>query len=252
MGIHKKAKKATAAGVAIATGGLSGCGESVVVDPLPPPLTCSSVNEGQTLVATAERVDRALSVLIRHNPNNENQFAAYWRSAEVTDLTGVSVVNVVKAPDGESTALLVTFLLDSDVTSSGSFTLSGVMVGTQGNECTVSRAFSITVDGQNVVVAQLQGAGHDLPLMTREPAQVVVARQNGREIELLAHTRYGGEYEARWSVTGGELVSDVGKRTSWRLPTEAGFYQVRLVVDYGRDGLAVDAMTWEVLDPGAA
>jgi hypothetical protein len=246
MGMQEKAKKATAAGVAIATTGLSGCGESIVVDPLPPPLTCSSVNEGQTLVATAERVDRALSVMIRHNPSNDDQLATHWRSAEVTDLTGVSVVNVVKAPDGESTALLVTFLLDSDITSSGSFTLSGVMVGTQGNECNVTRTFSITVDGQEVIVAQLQGNSHDLPLVTREPAQVVVAQQDGRELELLAHTRYTGEYEARWSVTGGELGNQVGERTSWRLPAEAGLYQVRLVVDYGREGLAVDAMTWEV------
>jgi len=244
MGIQEKAKKATAAGVAIATSGLSGCGESVVVDPLPPPLSCSTVNEGQTLEATAERVDRALTVMIRQVPSQGEW--AYWRSAEVTDPTGVSVVNVVTAPDGNRTGLLVTLLLESDLTASGSFTLSGVMVGPQGNECNVTRTFTITVDGQNVIVAQLQAGRHDLPLLTREPAQVVVAKQEGRELELLAHTRYNGEYEARWSVTGGELDNEVGERTSWRLPAEAGLYQIRLVVDYGWDGLAVDAMTWEV------
>jgi hypothetical protein len=246
MGIQEKAKKATAAGVAIATGGLSGCGESAVVDPPPPPLTCSSVDQGQSLVATAERADRALTVMIRHVPNDAGQGLAYWRSAEVTDPTGVSVVNVVTAPSGETTTVLITLLLDSDQTASGSFTLSGVMVGSRGNECNVTRTFTITVDGQTVIVAQRHSDGHDLPLMTREPAQVVVAKQHGRELELLAHTRYAAEYEARWSVTGGELGSEVGKRTSWRLPADAGFYQVRLVVDYGRDGLAVDAMTWEV------
>jgi hypothetical protein len=244
VAIQRKAKKATAAGVVLATGDLSGCGESIVVDPPPPPLSCSSVDQGQSLGATVQRVDRALTVLIVHVA----EYGEYgrWQSAEVIDPLGVSVVNLVIAPEGNYEALLMTLLLESEATATGAFTFHGVLVGSGGQQCTVNRTFTITVDGENVTIAQRQAGSHDLPLATREPAQIVLAKQVGRDLELLAHTCYKGEYEARWTVTGGNAEPSFGERTSWRLPAEAGLYQARLVVDYGRDGLAVDSMTFEV------
>jgi hypothetical protein len=245
MGIRKKAKKAAAAGVALATGGLSGCGETVVVDPPPPPLECDTVDQGQTLVATAERVDRALSVTVRHVPDGAQNVWATWASAQVTDPENVSVVSVVTAPDGRADELLVTLLLDSDTTSGASFALTGQLWG-GGNPCPVSRTFSVSIDDQNVVVSQQRSAGASLPLAARAGAQIAVLEQNGRDLHLRAETRYRGSFRARWHVTGGETDAEEGESTHWRLPDESGLYQVMLELDYGADGLAVDTLILEV------
>lgn len=246
MGIKRRAKQATAAGVALATGGLSGCGESVVVDPPPPPLACNTVDQGQSLVAAAERVDRAVTLRVRQSPNAPGQSYARWKSADVTDPVAVSVVNVVIGPEGVFEDLLITLLLDSDTTRTASFTLRGVLSGYDGGECQVTRTFTITVDGQSVIVARLEVPSHGLPLPSREPAQIVVTEQEGREVRLLAHTHYDGPRRTRWAVTGGTISSEVDDRVSWLLPADPGLYQVRLVVDYGAGGLAVDNVVVEV------
>lgn len=246
MSIGRKAKKAAAAGVALATGSLSSCGEEIAVDPPPPPLACSTVDQGQSLVAIAERVGLALTVRVRQSPTQDGQWFAQWKSVEVLEPDGVTVANIVTSPDGVYGELLITLLLESDTASAASFKLSGVVFGYNGLECAVTRTFTITIDGQNVIVARRETQSHGLPLASREPAAIVVTKESDGRIELRAHTNYRGTHEARWSVTGGSITREVGDSASWQPPSEAGLYQVRLVVDYGPDGLAVDNATFEV------
>jgi len=250
MSLRRKAKKAAATGVVLATGSLSSCGEEIAVDPPPPPLACNTVDQGQSLVATAERVDRALTVMMRQLTDQDGQWFAQWKSVEVIEPEGVAVANIVTGPDGAYDAVLITLLLESDATTAASFRLRGVVYGYGGVECTVSRTFTITIDGQNVVVAQRQAPTHGLPLASREPAAIVVTGRSEGRIEFRAHTNHRGSHEARWSVTGGTIEPEVGDRASWQPPVEAGLYQVRLVVDYGPDGLAVDNATFEVTPQG--
>jgi hypothetical protein len=246
MSIGKKAKRAAAAGVALATGSLSSCGEEIAVDPPPPPLACNTVDQGQSLAVTAERVERALTVRVRQSPTQDGQWFAQWKSVEVIDPDGVTVANIVTSPDGVYGELLITLLLGSDTTTTASFKLRGVVFGYNGVECAVTRTFTITVDGQNVIVARREMPSHGLPLASREPAAIVVTGKSDGKIEFRAHTNYRGIHEARWSVTGGSMTPEVGDSASWQPPAEAGLYQVRLVVDYGPDGLAVDNATFEV------
>jgi hypothetical protein len=49
-----------------------------------------------------------------------------------------------------------------------------------------------------------------------------------------------------WSVSGSERIEESGERLRWRLPAEPGLYQVEVAVDYGDEGIALDAMTFEV------
>ncbi len=246
MSLGRKAKRAAATGVVLATGSLSSCGEEIAVDPPPPPLACNTVDQGQSLVATAERVDRALTVRVSQSPTLDGQWFAQWKSVEVIETSGVTVANIVTSPDGVHGELLITLLLESDNTTAASFKLRGVVYGYNGIECTVTRTFTITIDGQSVVVARREAPTHGLPLASREPAAIVVTGRSEGRIEFRAHTNHSGSHEARWFVTGGSIEPEVGDRASWQPPVEAGLYQVRLVVDYGQDGLAVDNATFEV------
>jgi hypothetical protein len=45
----------------------------------------------------------------------------------------------------------------------------------------------------------------------------------------------------RWSVSGGTLVEAAGSVT-WQPPAEPGRYLLQVVADWGRTGLAVDAV----------
>ncbi len=244
LGIKSKAKRAAAAGVAVATSGLSSCNDNGAVDPPPPPLECSDVDQGQSLEATAERVERVLSVTVRHVPRPPAA-DAYWLDVRVTDPQGVVIVSVVTSPNGRQDEVLVTLLLESDTTSTGSFTVEGTLAGYSNQHCDLSRTFTFTIDGQNIVVGQRKG--HSLPLAARDRARIVLVGREEREVELEARTAYRGAHGVSWSVTGGHLVTDANRHARWLLPEEAGLYQVQVVVDYGQNGLAVDTMAFEVL-----
>ncbi len=67
MGIKDKSKKAAAgASVAIATASLGSCSRPTHGDPPPPPLECNTVDEGESLRATATVTGRELRVMIRN------------------------------------------------------------------------------------------------------------------------------------------------------------------------------------------
>jgi hypothetical protein len=155
------------------------------------------------------------------------------------------IVSVVTSPNGRPDDVLVTLLLQSDTTSTGSFTVEGTLAGYSNQHCAVLRTFTFTVDGQNVVVSQRKG--HSLPLVARERAWIVMVGGDQREVELEARTEYRDPHGVSWSVTGGSLVINPNQKARWLLPEEAGLYQVQVVVDYGQNGLAVDTMAFEVL-----
>lgn len=53
----------------------------------------------------------------------------------------------------------------------------------------------------------------------------------------------------RWSVSGGELVGE-GERVVWQPPAQPGRYLLQVVADWGRSGVAVDAVVLTVEDDG--
>jgi len=61
-----------------------------------------------------------------------------------------------------------------------------------------------------------------------------------------AHTTYANAYRVAWEVTGGELDASDAWRVQWTLPSTPGIYQAELLLDYGADGVAFDALMLEV------
>ena len=246
MGLQDKAKKAAsaAASVAVATTGLSSCHDNGAVDPLPPPLECNTVDIGQSLVASAERNGDTLTVHI----TNDAPFGV-WKSAQVTDPVGATVASVELPREGTRDTLVATFTLLSASTMSGSFTVSGELMGLEGNVnvCAFSRTFTFTVGDSGVTVTLL--LKDFLPLSARQRAEIVMIRRDGRVVDLKARTDYQGRWEAEWQVTSGSLetVSQEDQTMRWRLPEGPGIHQVELVMDYGADGMAVDALALEVV-----
>jgi hypothetical protein len=53
----------------------------------------------------------------------------------------------------------------------------------------------------------------------------------------------------RWTASVGSLATD-GERAAWQAPAQAGRYLVQVAADWGRDGLAVDAVVLVVADDG--
>jgi hypothetical protein len=112
---------------------------------------------------------------------------------------------VVTSPNGRQDEVLVILLLESDTTSTGSFTVESTLAGYSNQHCAVLRAFTFTVDGQDVVVSQRKG--HSLPLAARDRAWIVMVGRDGREVQLEVTTEYRGPHGISWSVTGGSLVT---------------------------------------------
>jgi hypothetical protein len=54
----------------------------------------------------------------------------------------------------------------------------------------------------------------------------------------------------RWSVSSGELVGE-GEKVVWQPPAEPGRYLLQVVADWGRTGLAVDAVVLTVEEDGS-
>lgn len=228
--------------VALASSGLTGCADGsspgVVgvggVDPPPPPLECDTVDEGQRLgVKTVLDAD-TLTVTVTSALHDE------WTRAAVTDVVGASLVGLTL----ESRHIVLDFQLDSPPPTSGSFMLEGRLLGRGDVLCDVTRSFTFSIEGQNVTIALVPEPW--LPLAARYRAEIMVVEQRGLTIELEARTRYKLPHGAEWTVTGGTIRTSTGSRASWELPPEPGLYQVEVVMDYGRDGLAVDWLPLEV------
>jgi hypothetical protein len=236
MGVKETAKQvATAgAGVALAAAGCQ-CGTNGAVDPPPPPLVCSDVDQGQSLTASATLEGTTLRVRV-------DQQKGTWQSPAVVDLHGVSLVSVATTSLGQ---LAITLTLASTGTHSGSFTVRGTLVDeSHGVACDVHRTFTFTV-GAQVVIAALDA--RSMPLASRHAAAIVMVSRQGLEVELEARSSFGGPLRCTWFVSGGELLEQIGHRARWRLPEERGLYQAQLVLDYGSPGMAFDALSLEVV-----
>lgn len=230
MGLRRRSKKlAAGTSVALATAGLSSCNDNGAVDPPPPPLECNTIDQGETLGATATASGRELRVTIR------NTSFARWTTAAITAVAGGSARPVTPAEP-----LLVVIDLADDTVTSGSFTLTGVLQGA--TPCAVSRTFTFTIRPDGVVVA-LAG---ELPLPARQQARIGLVARDGHDVELEATTAFLGTRTITWSVTGGEMITQDGPRLRWRLPSEPGLYQAELVIDYGSRGFSFDTLALEV------
>ena len=230
MGIKDKARKVAAgASVALATSGLSTCNDNGAVDPPPPPLECNTVDQGESLTATATVTGTELQVTIR------NTAVARWTTVAITAVVGGSA-----RPVALGEPLIVVIDLTSPSVTEGSFHLGGELE--YRNRCAVSRTFAFRLQPDGVVVA----LANELPLAARQQARIALVGRDGRDVELEATTPFLGAGAMTWTVTGGEMVSQDGARLRWRLPKEPGLYQAELVIDYGSRGLSFDTLALEV------
>ncbi len=242
MGIKDRATKAAAGavGIAVATSGLSSCNDNGAVDPLPPPLQCNDVGEGQMLYAEAVvSSDDTVAVTI-------SQGGFYPWSVDSVIMNSGGTLHGLTLPD-EGTLnygqLRFWIVFDADSTSA-TFT---VFAKTAQNEktCEITRQFTVTAAGSIASVTQLRV--DDLPLFARQPASIVLIAREGRVATIEARTAYNGEKQLKWSVSDGDLTAHADDRATWALPAERGIYQAEVVMDYGPDGVAFDALSIEVL-----
>jgi len=85
-----------------------------------------------------------------------------------------------------------------------------------------------------------------LPLPLAEIRSVDIVRQAG--LSFAAETPWP-DARYRWSVSGGTLV-EAGEGVTWQPPAEPGRYLLQVVADWGRTGLAVDAVVLVVEEDG--
>jgi hypothetical protein len=231
--MRRKTKSlAAGASVALATAGLSSCNDNGAVDPPPPPLSCNTVDEGETLVASGTLSGAALQVTIRDDSPSS------WTAVEVTSVRG----GTLAAPVAAREPLQFTITLADAGVTSGGFTVRGTVAGFGGTSCAVARAFSFTISGPAVTIARAD----ELPLPARQQARIALISREGTEVELEATTPFRGPQTISWFVSAGTVVSRQGARLRWRLPEEPGFYQAEVVIDYGPAGLSLDTLALEV------
>jgi len=109
-------------------------------------------------------------------------------------------------------------------------------------DCEIVRQFTVTADG---AITQL--SHNDLPLHDLQPVAIVLLANQGPVATLEARTAYAGEKQVTWTVSGGSVDTHADCRATWTLPEKRGIYQAEVVVDYGPDGVAFDALAIEVL-----
>jgi len=235
-----RAEQVAAGFVAIAASGLTG-GCQGPVDPPPPPLQCDDAGQGQTLDPTANLQGTRLTVLVDDWSPFHYEVPTSWEAVSVSEVAGASLVDVRV----EGNTITVELDLDGPEVVSGSFTLQGNLKAAGGLDCTVRRTFGFTIASGTVSIASARS--RDLPLLALQPAEILVAAQDGRRIELVGRTRYEGAHTYAWKITGGNILSREGNRMIWMAPGEPGLYGLELVVDYGRDGLAIDSIVFEVV-----
>lgn len=238
----------SAAGIAVATVGLSSCkngGGLGAVDPPPPPLTCNTVSSGQAIVASAKRSDDLITVTLRHVANTANSYANSWSVTRVGDVTDAALVSV--STPRANTLDSVDVVLRIPVTGGTprpQFTFEGTLRGFDGVTCAVKRVFTVTLTQTGVDVAQL--SLDQLPLPARQRAEIVLASRDERTVRLEAFTPFTGAMSIAWDVSAGVLDATDQRRVMWTLPSEPGVYLAELALDYGEDGMAYDALMLEV------
>jgi len=243
MGMGKQAKRiAAGASVALATSGLSNCrdGGGGVVDPPPPPLQCDLLDMGQSLAATATRAADTVRVDVRSTLGYET-----WQVNRVAAGSGATLLSARLPSAHTREHLEVTLRLDSDSTTTASFTIAATLYGLSDDTCSLERTFHLALSDGGVQVSL--GAGDPLPLAARQRAAIMLAGRTGRVVELVADTQWPGERDVSWTVSDGSLDTSTGPAVRWTLPAAAGIYQAELVIDYGAAGLAIDTLLLEVV-----
>jgi hypothetical protein len=95
--------------------------------------------------------------------------------------------------------------------------------------------------------------GSQSPLPLAEIRAVDIVWQDGLPgaagLSFAAETAWPGA-RYRWSVSGGTLI-EAGEGVMWQPPLEPGRYLLQVVADWGRTGLAVDALVLIVEDDGS-
>ena len=240
MGLKDRVRKAAAgaAGVAVATTGLSNCTDNGAVDPVPPPIQCNTVNAGQSLDASATRSGDTVKVTLIQRAQ------ASWAVLRVANVTNATIAELILPPSNSTDPLKLSLKLDSPGTTTASFRVEARLYSSQGVTCDVARTFTLTINDGTIQIALVPA--DPLPLAARQKAEIVLGGGSGRTVELQARTHYWGVYTAHWAVTGGSLDRSDGPRVRWTLPVEPGIYQAELLLDYGADGLAMDVLPMEV------
>ncbi len=242
---RKKAiKVAEAAGIAMATTGLSTCSGIGAVDPAPPPLECNAVSAGQTLIARATLSGTTLQVTLQH----EGQWyeASWVDDVTAEDLVGLTLTSV-DMPEyrGLYAGFTLNFELTAPEVTAGSFTLVGELADYMDDDpCPVRRTFGFAIGADSVQVAEV--SGDSLALPARQHAEIRVSGRDGALVEVAAHTPYRGARTVKWSATAGDVSIRSESGATWRLPSTPGFYQLELVIDFGDDGFAFDTLPIEV------
>jgi hypothetical protein len=237
MGFGRNARRmASGASVALTTAGLSTCHDNGAVDPPPPPFQCT--DEVRTLESLTEGAAATLKGTELHvtfwGPGGT------WESAQVTEVAGGTARPVTLAQPLE-----VVIDLTDDMVTQGSFKLTGVVQGPNSVVCEVGRTFIFRINFETGTVNIARA--EDLPLSRRQPAGIALASRAGREVELVPGKALTGATSVVWTVTGGDILASDSTRLRWRLPVEAGLYQVELIADYGPPGFSHDVLILEVV-----
>lgn len=242
MGIKDRAQKtaAGAMGIAVATSGLSSCSGVGAVDPLPPALQCDAVGDGQTLQAQASLVGTdTLMVRVQNVGINS------WTVDSIGAVTGGVVQDILLPQSNSLNPAELTFNVVLNAGSTNAVFTVFAKTTSNMTTCDVVRQFSVTAAG--VITSVVHPELHGLPLPARQRATITLVEQEGRIATLEVRSAFSGEKQVQWSVSDGELSAKANNRTTWELPNKRGIYQAEVVVDYGADGLAFDALPIEVL-----
>lgn len=146
-------------------------------------------------------------------------------------LQGNGMYATVTAPDGSFSML---------VTNTGAYSL------VVGNDKTSALFLQLQKSDVAIVEYQDLGAQSNLSLPLAEIRTVDIVW--GDELVFAAESPWTNA-RYRWSVSGGSLIEQ-DDTVTWEPPAAPGRYLLQLIADWGRDGLAVDALALTVTEDG--
>jgi len=146
-------------------------------------------------------------------------------------LQGDGTYATITAPDGSFSML---------VTNAGAYSL------VVGGDKTSTLFLQLQKSDVAMVEYQDLGSQSSLTLPLAEIRSVDIVW--GDELVFAADSPWANA-RYRWSVSGGALIEE-GVCVTWQPPAEPGRYLLQLFADWGRDGLAVDALTLTVTEDG--
>jgi hypothetical protein len=191
------------------------------------------VADGSLLIVQSADLDQSVLAVVITQPHDQ----AKWFSVGITALEGATLESLTgQGPQFE----IVLNLIDS----TGSFTFEGVLEDWDGTRCVVSRTFTFDTSGATPVVAD--SGERTLPFESLHGAAIEVCSVEGPRVELRVRADRAAPTSVRWSVTAGETARTANGHMVWTLPDEPGLYQARLEVEFGRSGLAMDSVVFEV------